>query len=252
MPPTKQTTRLTPVERQKLITVVTEMRSRGIPIPDNVLQKSKVTWSVDPDGWFIKLNGKNFIPNSKQLPFINSKARFSAFFGGRGSGKSASGAQKALRKIMQGESGSVMNPDFENFKYSTWPELREWIPWNMVAPKQRFRVNNEWQPSEHFTMSFMNGAKMICKGLKDPDSARGPNVNWLWYDEAGRDRTGLGWKIAVAGVRVGKNPQAWTTTTPSGMDHLIYKFFVKKDIPDEVIEAFLQASSYYGEDIPFV
>ena len=93
---------------------------------------------------------------------------------------------------------------------------------------------------------------MICKGLKDPDSARGPNVNWLWYDEAGRDATGLGWKIAVAGVRIGKNPQAWITTTPRAMDHWMYKFFIKKDIPPEVVEAFRVATTYYGKDIPLV
>lgn len=228
------------------------MRARGLSIPDNILKRAKISWSVDGDGWFTKRDGKNYIPSDQQLKFINSRARFSAFFGGRGSGKTAGGAQKALKKIQQGQSGSVMNPDFENFKFSTWPELREWIPWSMVAPSQRYRVNNEWQPHEPFTISFMNGARMICKGLKSPDSARGPNVNWLWYDEAGRDATGLGWKIAVGGVRVGVEPQAWITTTPRGMDHWIYKFFIKKDIPIEVIEAFRQASSYYGDDLLLV
>lgn len=252
MPPTQRKPSLSEKEKRELIAVVTEMNARGIPIPDTLVKGVKADWSLDPYGFFVKRDGHPFNPNPHQLDFINSDARFSSFFGGRGSGKTASGAQKALRKIKQGESGMVMNPDFENFKYSTWPELREWIPWNMVAPSHRYRVNAEWQPHEPFTISFMNGAKMICKGLRDPDSARGPNVNWLWYDEAGRDLTGLGWKIAVAGVRVGKNPQAWTTTTPRGMDHWIYKFFIKKDIPPEVLDAFRQASIYYGKDIPLV
>lgn len=252
MPP-KQNSQFTSEDKQQLISIITEMRSRGIQIPNDVLKSTKLTWSVDGDGWFLKRDGKNFIPTERQNAFIASKARFGGFVGGRGSGKTTAGAQKALKKVQQGLSGSVMNPDFENFKYSTWPELKEWIPWNLVAPSQRYRVNQEWEPHEPFTMSFMNGAKMICKGLKDPDSARGPNINWLWYDEAGRDQTGLAWKIAVAGVRVGKDPQAWITTTPKGIDHWIFKFFVKKDISPEVIEAFRVASTYYGgAEIPLV
>jgi len=39
-------------------------------------------------------------------------------------GKSGAGAQKALFKIMNGESGLIMNPDFENLKISTWPEFQ--------------------------------------------------------------------------------------------------------------------------------
>lgn len=253
MPPKARLSKLTNEDQQTLIAVVTEMKNRGLPIPIENIRQIKHDWSTDADGYFIKHDGKNFIPNSDQQgAFVHSTARFSALFSGRGGGKTASGAQKALMKIQRGESGSVMNPDFENFKYSTWPELREWIPWEMVVPSQRYRVDTEWQPHEPFTISFMNKTRMICKGLKNPDSARGPNMNWLWYDEAGRDDTGLGWKIAVAGVRVGKDPQAWITTTPRGMDHWIYRFFVKQEIPEEVIEAFRQASTYYGKNIPLV
>jgi predicted phage terminase large subunit-like protein len=84
--------------------------------------------------------------------------------------------------------------------------------------------------------------------LKDENSARGPNLNWLWYDEAGRDDTGDAWKIAVASVRIGENPSAWVTTTPKGMDHWIYKFFVEKDIPEDALKAFEEL----GSDRPLV
>jgi predicted phage terminase large subunit-like protein len=149
----------------------------------------------------------------------------------------AAGAQKALQKIMRGESGAVLNPSFELFKTSTWPELREWIPWDMVTPSQRYRVNPEFDPHKPFTMVFLNGAKVICKGLHDPDNARGPNINWLWYDEGASDLDGLGWKLAIASVRVGNEPQAWTTTTPRGKDHWIYKLFMEQELPEEALAA---------------
>jgi predicted phage terminase large subunit-like protein len=77
---------------------------------------------------------------------------------------------------------------------------------------------------------------MICKGLNDPSGARGPNVNWLWYDEAGNDRDGLAWQVAIASVRKGKDPQAWITTTPKGKLHWIYDFFIKEEAEELLSE----------------
>lgn len=81
---------------------------------------------------------------------------------------------------------------------------------------------------------------MTCKGLKDPDGARGPNINWLWYDEGSRDKSGMGWRIAVGGVRIGPEPQAWATFTPRGMGNWTNKMFVEGDVPPEVEAALLE------------
>jgi len=92
----------------------------------------------------------------------------------------------------------------------------------------------------------LNGVNIICKGLKDPDAARGPNINWVWYDEGQRDKTGESWKIAIASVRVGHNPQAWVTATPAGKMHWMYDFFVKQDLSPAILEA-LQDLGYEGD-----
>lgn len=221
-------------ENQRLLLLLNEAKARGIEIPKEVsqsLSKEKQSWPVAPNGYFLRNDGKLYEPSEPQAGFINSTARFSLFYGSRGSGKTASGAQKALRKIMQGKKGAVMNPDFENFKYSTWPEFKAWIPWKMVVPSQRHRASDAWEPHQPFSMVFVNGAVVYCKGLKNPDSARGPNINWLWYDEGGRDESGLGWKIALASVRVGDDSQAWVTETPRPTEHWSYKFFLKEEIP---------------------
>lgn len=108
----------------------------------------------------------------------------------------------------------------------------------MVVGIQRHRSRDSWEPHQPFTLSFVNGAKLYCKGLKNPDSARGPNINFLWYDEAGRDESGMGWRIATASVRVGNHPQAWATATPRPTEHWMYKFFIKQEIPEEAKAAF--------------
>lgn len=231
-----------PSERLKRLAILLdEAERRGIDVDRSVLN-TNIVFPVDEHGYFIKSDGSLYKPNFNQENFVSSPAVLSAFISGRGGGKSCAGAQKALRKIAAGEDGAVFNPKFEDFKTSTWIEFKRWIPWDMVVPSQRYRGQEHWEPSQPFTMTFMNGARVLCKGLKDPDSARGPNINWLWYDEAGSDPDGLSWQIALASVRIGKDIQAWVTTTPKGKRHWIYKFFVKKDIPEEALEEFMKAA----------
>ena len=220
--------RASPDEMKKAMLLIAEMRSRGLPIPEGLevpKSRGELTWNLDPNGYFVRNDGWKFNPREVLVDFINSRARFILLKSGRGGGKTTAAAQKALKKIMAGESGAVMNPDFENFRTSTWPELQKWIPWNMVVPSHRYRANTEWEPIKPFSIVFLNGAKMYCKGLKDPESARGANLNWFWYDEGRRDPTGLGWKNAIAFLRVGHEPQAWCTTTMAGLEHWTNTFF---------------------------
>lgn len=228
-----------------------EARTRNLPVPPEVLlalagATPELSWPVTPDGWSYRSDGRAFSPNSPgQHGFLVTDARFSALFSGRGGGKSAAGAQRANKKIREGQSGIVMNPDFENLKISTWPEFREWIPWKLVVPKHKRYANPEWWPSGPFEIVFQNGVTVIIKGVQEPGSARGPNVNWLWYDEAGRDKTGDSWKVAFPSVRIGPNPQAWITTTPLGREHWTYKFFVKLDgIPEDLVNEYEKLTSY--------
>src|SRR3990172_2336048 len=170
---------LSPTELQRYALALQEAKARGLPIPQQKKKEvHRVEWKLGGNGYFVRNDGKLYNPKPNQAGFISSRSRFVGFSGGRGSGKTAGGAQKALFKIMQGNSGAAMNPDFENFKTSTWPELKEWIPWDMVVPKHRYRRSDSWEPIRPFTMVFKNGARIYCKGLKDPDSARGPNINW--------------------------------------------------------------------------
>jgi len=209
----------------------------------NELQRR--AWRGDAP-WFTRDDGKPYVPHRGQEAFHASTARFRGLFGGRGSGKTGAGAQEALRRIRMGQPGAVINPDFENFKLSTWPEMRRWLPWEHVVQRDHYRAMPEWEPSQAFTIHFDNGAVAYCKGLKDPDSARGPNINWLWYDEGSRDKNGMGWRVAVGGVRIGPNPQAWATFTPRGMGNWTNKLFVENDIPEDVAQALAEAG-YEGE-----
>ncbi len=228
---------------RKLTLLLQEAQKRGIDTRALAPKNEVLKWKTDENNYWIRNDGKIFKPSEAQRKFISSTARFVALISGRGGGKTAAGAQKAGQKIMAGYSGAVLNPDFENFKESTWAEFRQWIPWDMVHPRHQRMRYQDWTPREPFVLTFLNGARVICKGLKDPDSARGPNINWLWYDEAGRDRTGLSWKLAIASVRVGDNPQAWITTTPAGKTHWIYEFFLDEEKIRQAREEYQKAEN---------
>lgn len=229
-------------ERRNLLLMIQEAESRGIKLPkeakEALADKKKIAWPVAPNGYFMRDDGAIYNPSVNHEGFIKSRARNVLLYGPRGCGKSGGGAQKAIMKIAQGESGIISNPDFENLKISTWPEFKRWIPWNMVVPSQRHRHSDVWQPTQPFSMVFLNGAVVRIKGGKESSSSRGPNVNWFWYDEGGRDETGVTWQITNAGVRVGKEPQSWCTMTPKPTEHWAYKFFIEQDIPAELIQAF--------------
>jgi phage terminase large subunit-like protein len=239
---------LTNEEKTKILAVLAEMESRNQTIPEEVRdalfgKSTPKEWAIKAGEFFPRKDGRLYTPYSEQEAFTINQARFVGFKGSRGSGKSSGGAQKALEKIRQGLPGAVVNPDFENFKISTWPEFREWIPWGHVVRNHRHRQNIDWIPDRPFVLAFDNGSYVYCKGLKDANSARGPNINWLWYDEAQRDPDGIAWKYATASVRVGTNPQAWATYTPNGTLHWTYKFFTKQEIPEEIMDLFRESDT---------
>lgn len=195
--------------------------------------------------FFPRADGHIYQPAKGQEDFHNSTARFRWLAGGRGSGKSATAVQEALDRIRQGQPGVILNPDFENFKGSTWPEFRSWCPWGHVIDRDRHMASFGWEPRQPFTLHFDSGATVRCKGLKDPEQARGPNISWMAYDESGRDKTGLGWQLAIASVRIGKNPAAWATGTPKGTRHWTAKWFVYQDIPEKA-KSVLRELGYTG------
>ena len=68
---------LTEEEKRTLALALSEMKARGITLPDPKTKKEKpVRWSVDHAGYFIKVDGKHFEANDHQERFIHSKARF--------------------------------------------------------------------------------------------------------------------------------------------------------------------------------
>lgn len=117
--------------------------------------------------------------------------------------------------------GMIIAPDYPHLTRSTWPEFMRWVPEGAIVGQHK---GEKW-------IDFANGSRVYYGGIDDPDSWRGPNVNWLWFDEAGKKKDDEAWKILIACVRVGPEPKAWVTTTPKGKSHWLYRVFVEDADP---------------------
>lgn len=198
-------------------------------------------WPTDDAGWLIKPNGVTYEPSAGQQDFHNDPAAIRLLVGGRGSGKTTAGVQEAQKKIRAGEPGLILAPDAEHFKKSTWVQLNEWISIDSdLTGLPQSPLIDFWSKGDKM-IRFKTGSVVWYGGIKDPDSWRGPNVNWIWYDEPGRHPMRTSFLVPVGSLRVGKDIKMWLTTTPRGVLHWLYDYFVLHRIEDDVLDALAYA-----------
>lgn len=177
---------------------------------------------------------KKFFAVGEQGGFIQSLARYLAFIGGVGSGKTASGAVKASMKIDQGLPGIIVAPDFPQLTKSTFPEFFKWAP---MSRCRNAHLDHPWTKKK--VLEFEIGGKIVpvyYGGIDDEDSWTGPSVNWVWFDEGGRKKTRRAFDILAGRIRVPPLPQIFVTTTPHGRNHWLYDVFVEGDFDEEALE----------------
>lgn len=138
-----------------------------------------------------------------QREFWQSPARYRAFVGGVGSGKSRAGALEALRQPPG--VGMVLAP--------TYPMLRDATLRSVADLAQRGNIVRSWHRTE-MRMELINGLTILFRSADDPDRLRGPNLSWFWLDEAAMMDYDV-WLIMLGRLRVAPG-RAWITTTPRG------------------------------------
>lgn len=192
-----------------------------------------------PDTYINSSTGKPYTPHSEdeRCYVYDDAPRYALAKGGEGGGKSVALIIKTLERLRRGMDGIFGSPDLPHFRRSLWPEFKRWCPWNMVIDQQQRRGNAEWEPSEPFTLTFKNGARLFCGGFEDPSGWEGPNVSFAAIDEARRKKEPLIVKTLDGRVRIpgpdGEPPQLFIATTPR--KHWLYDMFgpLKTDEPDE-------------------
>jgi PBSX family phage terminase large subunit len=143
----------------------------------------------------------------RQRRFVLDPARFPAYVGGIGSGKSFAGAAKVLSRIGRKELGMVAAP--------TYPMLRDATQRTIIELFEQLGIPFTLHKTEGRLTVTRTGHEILFRSLDNPDALRGPNLDYAWVDEAsliGREA----WSIVKGRVRVGTQPQAWITCTPKG------------------------------------
>lgn len=184
----------------------------------------------------------------RQMRFVRDPARFPGYVGGIGSGKSFAGAAKVIFRIGSRQTGGVYAP--------TYPMLRDATKRTLMQLLDAAGVGYVHHISDNVITIPASGHEIICRSLDNPDSLRGPNLDYAWVDEASLAAR-ESWAVVKGRVRTGPHPQAWATFTPKGRnwcweewgrdpdpDHPLYR--VRTTENPELPTGFAQSLGYVG------
>lgn len=146
----------------------------------------------------------------KQDDFVFDPARFVAFIGGVGSGKTTAGAARAVRFMLTnpGRLGLIVAPTYPMLRDATLRTLMAMLGDAAQLHKAEMRLS-----------AF--GAEALLRSADKPDRLRGPNCAWAWIDEAALCPPGT-WEIVLGRIRVGEG-SVWVTSTPRGKGNWLYR-----------------------------
>jgi len=105
-----------------------------------------------------------------QYDFVACPARFSAFIGGIGSGKTYAGAVKAFYAAAQSKTlGLVVSPTYPMLRDATVRVFLD-VAGDAIA---------EFRKTEMIA-TLVNGSEILFRSADDPNKLRGPSVHWGW------------------------------------------------------------------------
>lgn len=154
----------------------------------------------------------------QQYAFLLDQSRYPAFVGGRNSGKTFTGAYKALERASRGGLGLIAGPSFPAMKMGPKPRFLKVLDDAGIEYLENKNENTLYIPTFNASIQFA--------GLENDTYTRGPNYNWGWVDELDFVANPEMWKTAKAAVREGGDYQLFPTSTPKGR-RLIYVEWVR-------------------------
>lgn len=140
--------------------------------------------------------------------------------GGRGSGKTRSGAEWTKACSTGIPRGSIIGP--------TWPHVRDVMiegESGLLAVFENAKIEAVWEPTKRkITVPCMCKKEKPCRGGvhviqaftgEEPERLRGPQHGYVWLDEPAHFKLiGAVWDNMLMGLRLGKRPRVLCSTTP--------------------------------------
>lgn len=167
-----------------------------------------------------------------QRRFHDSKARFKAFCGPVGTGKSRALCQEAMKLTYDnaGRLGLIGAP--------TYPMLRDATQAQFFEICRRSGVPYEWNRTENRVVLPDSGSTILFRQLDTYERLRGPNLAWFGVDELTYTEPEA-WERLEARLRdpAAKHLCGFAAFTPKGFDWVYEKFRGKQIEGYELIEA---------------
>ena len=154
-----------------------------------------------------------------QIEFWKHPARFRAFVGGVGSGKTRAGVVEIFRQPA-GSRGTVVAP--------TYRMLMDATIHTFLEVTEECGILKDYKKSDQMAW-LTNDTEILFRSSDDPDKLRGPNLGWFCLDEGAMMHQQV-WDLMIGRLRLDPG-RGWITTTPRGMNWL-YKLFVTKKMED--------------------
>lgn len=150
----------------------------------------------------------------------STRARYILFRGGRGAGKTFTGAVW-VASLPPGSQVLVCSPTYKNLAsgalFTLVPLLRK-----CGLIRSYNKHNGE--------IETVDNKQIWIRSLDRPDAGvRGPNLSHIWGDEMAILKDGKAWRDLIGALRLGEHRQALVTTTPK--KHWLYDFFAKSSRP---------------------
>jgi hypothetical protein len=147
--------------------------------------------------------------NPGQFATWGSEARWTAFLGGWGSGKTWLGARAFLRNVLanpRGVDSLLAAPFWSTVKRTTLREFRSVVPRGMITDESR---------GERYIEVI--GRRVYYGSADRPETLDGPTVGAIWIDEA-RYVKRRGWEVILSRLRAKKARarRGLITSTPGG------------------------------------
>lgn len=158
----------------------------------------------------------SFLARDEQLPPAGEWA-FWLYLAGRGAGKTRTGAEWVRSLIKQGfKRGGLIAPTASDVRdvmvegesgilATAWENDFDDFGNHMGKPI--------YEPSKR-RLTWENGAMCTLYSADEPERLRGPQHEFIWADELCAWRRPETWDLAMFGLRLGKDPQAFISTTP--------------------------------------
>ena len=139
------------------------------------------------------------------------------YLAGRGAGKTRTGAEWVRQCVKQGmRRVGLIAPtaaDVRDVMVEGESGLLEVCWEHDRTDKGRHMGKPVFEPTKR-RVTWANGAQCALYSADQPERLRGPQHEALWADELCSWRRPEAWSLAQFGLRLGKNPQAFISTTP--------------------------------------